>query len=135
MTLGAPAIRARKRRHGDAPLVMVTAYDEPGARYVAAAGIDMILVGDSLANVVLGQEDTLHVTLDDDVPSRARGGRRQARCAHRGRHALVELPRRTLATACATPPRSCAAARTASSSKVVESAVRWCGRCSTPRSR
>jgi 3-methyl-2-oxobutanoate hydroxymethyltransferase len=65
MTLGAPAIRARKRRHGDAPLVMVTAYDEPGARYVAAAGIDMILVGDSLANVVLGQENTLHVTIDD----------------------------------------------------------------------
>ena len=34
---------------------MVTAYDEPGARYVDAAGVDIILVGDSLANVVLGQ--------------------------------------------------------------------------------
>lgn len=63
--LGAPAIRARKRRHGAAPLVMVTAYDEPGARYVAAAGVDLILVGDSLANVVLGHENTLHVTIDD----------------------------------------------------------------------
>jgi 3-methyl-2-oxobutanoate hydroxymethyltransferase len=65
MMLGAPVIRARKRRHGDAPLVMVTAYDEPGARYVAAAGVDLILVGDSLANVVLGQENTLHVTIDE----------------------------------------------------------------------
>ena len=43
---------------------MVTAYDEPGARYVDAAGVDLILVGDSLANVVLGHHDTLHVTID-----------------------------------------------------------------------
>lgn len=44
---------------------MVTAYDEPGARYVDAAGVDMILVGDSLANVVLGHRDTLHVTIEE----------------------------------------------------------------------
>ena len=44
---------------------MVTAYDEPGARYVDAAGVDIILVGDSLANVVLGQTDTLHVTVQE----------------------------------------------------------------------
>jgi len=44
---------------------MVTAYDAPGARIVDAAGVDMILVGDSVANVVLGYEDTLHVTVDD----------------------------------------------------------------------
>jgi len=43
---------------------MITAYDEPSARYVDAAGADIILVGDSLANVVLGQSDTLHVTVD-----------------------------------------------------------------------
>jgi len=65
VTLSSPSIRRRKRRHGDAPLVMVTAYDEPGARYAAAAGVDMILVGDSLANVVLGHENALHVTLDE----------------------------------------------------------------------
>ena len=44
---------------------MVTAYDEPGARYVDAAGVDIILVGDSLANVVLGHNDTMHVSVDD----------------------------------------------------------------------
>ena len=65
MTLSAPAIRARKRRNGSAPLVMVTAYDEPGARYADAAGVDLILVGDSVANVVLGHADTLHVTTDE----------------------------------------------------------------------
>ena len=43
---------------------MVTAYDEPGARFAATAGVDFILVGDSLANVVLGHEDTLHVTVE-----------------------------------------------------------------------
>jgi 3-methyl-2-oxobutanoate hydroxymethyltransferase len=46
---------------------MVTAYDAPGARMADAAGIDMILVGDSLAMVVLGYDDTLQVTVDDMV--------------------------------------------------------------------
>ena len=65
MTLSALAIASRKRARGDAPLVMVTAYDEPSARYADEAGVDVILVGDSVANVVMGHEDTLHVTLDD----------------------------------------------------------------------
>jgi 3-methyl-2-oxobutanoate hydroxymethyltransferase len=60
-----PAIRARKVRNGGDPLVMVTAYDAPGARQAHAAGVDMILVGDSLAMVVLGYDDTLQVTVDD----------------------------------------------------------------------
>ena len=61
----APAVRARKVAHGSAPLVMVTAYDAPGARMVDEGGADLILVGDSLAMVVLGYEDTLQVTVDD----------------------------------------------------------------------
>ncbi len=61
----APAIRARKVRDGADPLVMVTAYDAPGARIADAGGVDMILVGDSLAMVVLGYEDTLQVTVAD----------------------------------------------------------------------
>jgi 3-methyl-2-oxobutanoate hydroxymethyltransferase len=60
-----PAIRARRRADGAEPLVMVTAYDAPGARMAADAGVDMILVGDSLAMVVLGYDDTLQVTVDD----------------------------------------------------------------------
>jgi 3-methyl-2-oxobutanoate hydroxymethyltransferase len=63
--LSAPQIRSRKRRNGSVPLVMVTSYDEPSARLAASAGIDLLLVGDSLANVVLGQADTLHVSIDD----------------------------------------------------------------------
>jgi 3-methyl-2-oxobutanoate hydroxymethyltransferase len=63
----APAIRARKVRDGTDPLVMVTAYDAPGARIAAEAGVDLILVGDSVAMVVLGYEDTLQVTVDDLV--------------------------------------------------------------------
>jgi len=59
----APAVRARKG--SEPPLVMVTAYDAPSARTVDAAGSDMILVGDSLAMVVLGYDDTLQVTTDD----------------------------------------------------------------------
>ena len=61
----APAVRSRKG--SPEPLVMVTAYDAPGARIADCAGVDMILVGDSLAMVVLGYEDTLQVTVDDMV--------------------------------------------------------------------
>jgi len=60
-----PAVRAAKVRDGHAPLVMVTAYDAPGARIADDAGVDLILVGDSVANVVLGYEDTLQVTVAD----------------------------------------------------------------------
>lgn len=58
----APAVQARK---GGTPLVMVTAYDAPTARIADEAGVDVILVGDSVAMVVLGYEDTLQVTVDD----------------------------------------------------------------------
>jgi 3-methyl-2-oxobutanoate hydroxymethyltransferase len=56
-----PQVRARKRSGGDQPLVMLTAYDTPGARIADAAGVDIILVGDTLASVVLGHPDTLQV--------------------------------------------------------------------------
>ena len=63
--LTVPAIASRKVRDGAEPLVMVTAYDAPAARIADAAGVDMILVGDSLAMLVLGYDDTLQVTTDD----------------------------------------------------------------------
>jgi len=47
------------------PLVMVTAYDYPQGRTADAAGVDIVLVGDSLAMVVLGHSDTLSVTMDE----------------------------------------------------------------------
>jgi 3-methyl-2-oxobutanoate hydroxymethyltransferase len=63
--VSAPDVVARK---GSAePLVMVTAYDAPSARAVDAADVDMILVGDSVAMVVLGYDDTLQITIDDMV--------------------------------------------------------------------
>ena len=46
-------------------LVELTAYDYPQARVADAAGVDMVLVGDSLAMVVLGHADTLSVTMDE----------------------------------------------------------------------
>jgi 3-methyl-2-oxobutanoate hydroxymethyltransferase len=62
-----PAVRSRKAAAGTAPLVMVTAYDAPTARLADAADVDLLLVGDSLAMVVLGYDDTLSVTVDDMV--------------------------------------------------------------------
>lgn len=56
-----PAIRARK---GGPKLKVVTAYDAPSATIADKAGADIILVGDTLAHVVLGFEDTLPATVD-----------------------------------------------------------------------
>jgi 3-methyl-2-oxobutanoate hydroxymethyltransferase len=61
--LTAPAIQAYKAQ--GAKIVMVTAYDYPTAQAVEAAGLDAILVGDSLGMIVLGYESTVPVTLDD----------------------------------------------------------------------
>jgi len=62
--LSLPELAEMKRR-GDR-IVMVTAYDMPGARFAEDAGIDMILVGDTAAMVVLGyQGTTVPVTMDE----------------------------------------------------------------------
>jgi len=69
---------AEMKRRGDR-IVMVTAYDAPGARFADGAGIDVVLVGDSAAMVVLGHDSTLPATMDEMlVLTRAatRGARR-----------------------------------------------------------
>lgn len=58
----APALRARK---GAEPIVALTAYDYPSARLVDEAGVDLVLVGDSVANVIFGYDSTIPVTLDE----------------------------------------------------------------------
>lgn len=55
---------AAKKRRGE-PITMLTAYDHPTARLADEAGVDALLVGDSLAMVVLGHENTLSVTMDE----------------------------------------------------------------------
>ncbi len=60
----APKVRDAK---GGPKLRMITAYDAPSARIADSAGADIILVGDSLANVVLARDTTLEVTLDEMI--------------------------------------------------------------------
>ena len=55
---------AEMKRRGDR-IVMVTAYDAPGARFADAAGVDVVLVGDSAAMVVLGHDSTVPATMDE----------------------------------------------------------------------
>ncbi|WP_102193803.1 3-methyl-2-oxobutanoate hydroxymethyltransferase [Microbacterium aurantiacum] len=57
---------AAKKAAGE-PIVMVTAYDYPSAQIVEAAGVDVVLVGDSAAMTVLGYESTVPVTVDEMI--------------------------------------------------------------------
>ena len=61
-----PTVLELKRKKGER-LAMLTAYDFPTARLVAEAGVDLILVGDSLGMVVLGYDSTVPVTVEDMV--------------------------------------------------------------------
>ena len=74
-------IFARKKRD-QTPLAMLALYDAPSARLACDAGVDAILVGDSMGNTVLGYDSTLPVTLDDialHVGAVARGVRASGR--------------------------------------------------------
>ena len=57
---------AAKKAAGE-PIVMVTAYDHPGAQIVEAAGVDIVLVGDSAAMTVLGYDSTVPVSVDEMI--------------------------------------------------------------------
>ncbi len=61
----AASLKERKRA-GD-KIVMLTAYDYPSARLMDEAGIDVILIGDSIGTTVFGRPDTLSVTMDEMV--------------------------------------------------------------------
>ena len=77
----------RKKKADNERIVMVTAYDYTMARLVDRAGVDMVLVGDSLGMVVQGHADTLPVTIDHMVY--------HTRCESRGlesAHLVGDMP-------------------------------------------
>src|SRR5215469_8987613 len=78
---------AIKRRKGTIPVPMVTAYDAPFAKYAEDAGIDWILVGDSLGNVVLGYDETTPVTMDQMIHHTAAVARSTSRA-----HIVGDMP-------------------------------------------
>jgi 3-methyl-2-oxobutanoate hydroxymethyltransferase len=77
----------RRKKLSHEPITCITAYDYASARLVDEAGIDVVLVGDSLAQTMLGYENTLSVTMDEML--------HHARAVRRGvKHALliVDMP-------------------------------------------
>lgn len=82
-----PDLRDHKVRDGSAPLVMVTAYDAPTARLAAEAGVDILLVGDSVGTARLGYASTVPVTLED-ILHHCRAVRRGAPAMH----VVADLP-------------------------------------------
>jgi 3-methyl-2-oxobutanoate hydroxymethyltransferase len=79
--------RAAGTRSSTEKITCLTAYDYPTARLLDEAGVDVILVGDSLGMVVLGQENTLQVTIDEML--------HHARAVRRGIHRalmVVDMP-------------------------------------------
>ncbi len=60
-----PTVRDIRAKAGEEPITMLTAYDAPTAAVVDEAEIDMILVGDSMGNAVLGYDSTIPVTVDE----------------------------------------------------------------------
>jgi len=79
--------RAAGTHSNSQKITCLTAYDYPTARLLDEAGVDVILVGDSLGMVVLGQENTLQVTIDEML--------HHARAVRRGTHRalmVVDMP-------------------------------------------
>jgi len=95
--LTSAAIRARKGTR----FAVITAYDAPFARCVEAAGIDVVLVGDSLGMVVLGYDSTTQVDLDDMCRHAAAVARGTARAC-----VIVDMPFGTYETSDADAIRS-----------------------------
>lgn len=90
-------IFARKKRD-QTPLSMLALYDAPSARIACDAGLDAILVGDSMGNTLLGYDSTLQVTLDD-IAIHTGAVARGARASHRPDVAIVaDMPFGSYAT-------------------------------------
>jgi len=57
--------RSLREKAGNEPITMLTAYDAPTAEVIDEAGVDLVLVGDSMGNAALGYDSTLPVTLEE----------------------------------------------------------------------
>ena len=125
---------AEMKRQGT-KIAMVTAYDSAGARLAEAAGMDVVLVGDSAAMVVLGHDSTVPVTMDEML-FMTRAVARAVRIAPGRRRHAVRRTRSPTRTRCAT--RSGSSRRAApirSSSRAPGGCCPGCGRSSSRGSR
>ena len=105
------------------PIVMVTAYDHPSAVVVEEAGVDIVLVGDSAANNVLGYSDTVPVTVEELLMLSARRAPRPEDAAA-GRRPAVRLLR-GLRRAGDRAPRTASSRRPAATPSSSRAAARW----------
>ena len=95
--------RLRAMHAAGEKIAMLTAYDASFARLADAAGVDTILVGDSLGMVMQGHDSTVPVSLDEMVYHVQCVARGNAHGLDRRRPALRQLPRVARSRPCATP--------------------------------
>jgi 3-methyl-2-oxobutanoate hydroxymethyltransferase len=87
MTTRKSVLDLQKMKAGSQKIAMITAYDYTMARLVDSAGVDAVLVGDSVGMVIQGRPDTLSVTLEDMIY--------HSKCVNRGldsAHLIVDMP-------------------------------------------
>lgn len=85
------AVTFKNAKKNGERLAMLTAYDYSTAKLMDETGINGILVGDSLGNVILGYEDTISVTMEDMITSWCSRGKRYKECTGSHRYAVYVL--------------------------------------------
>lgn len=81
----------KKQKENKEKITMLTCYDYSMAKLMDEAGIEILLIGDSLGNTMLGYDTTLPVTMEDMIAHHSSSQQRRKKCFCAGRYAIYVL--------------------------------------------